>query len=348
MPAGPASPVKANRPQIERALAAPAETRFFLFHGPDDAGSRAFVAGLASAMGPDAERVDLAGGNLREDPARLADEAASISMFGGARYIVVDPVGDESLAAVEALLSSPAAGNPVALVAGALKPTSKLLKLALAEPGVMAFASYAPEGRDAVKLTIELGRTEGLAIRSDVAQSIAEAAGGNRAVISREIEKYALFLDAAPDRPVGLEYAAVEVIGAASEGGDLSRLVDAIAGGGPATLQEELDRLASEGTGGIVLIRAVLRRMHQLAGLRAEVDAGRSPAAVMASQGKRIFWKDEKAIGSQLARWRSDLLAKAIERLSEAERQVKASGGLGEIAVDEELFAICRQAARLR
>jgi hypothetical protein len=42
------------------------------------------------------------------------------------------------------------------------------------------------------------------------------------------------------------------------------------------------------------------------------------------------------------------VLAKAIARLLEAERQVKAPGGLGAVAVDEELFAICRQAARRR
>jgi hypothetical protein len=37
-----------------------------------------------------------------------------------------------------------------------------------------------------------------------------------------------------------------------------------------------------------------------------------------------------------------------MSRLLESERQVKAPGALGSIAVDEELFAICRQAARLR
>ena len=42
------------------------------------------------------------------------------------------------------------------------------------------------------------------------------------------------------------------------------------------------------------------------------------------------------------------MLAKGMGRLLEAERQVKAPAGLGAIAVDEELFAICRQAARLR
>jgi hypothetical protein len=68
----------------------------------------------------------------------------------------------------------------------------------------------------------------------------------------------------------------------------------------------------------------------------------------MASQGKSLFWKEKESVGRQLARWRPEPLARSISRLLEAERQAKASGGLGARAVDEELFAICRQAARLR
>ncbi len=68
----------------------------------------------------------------------------------------------------------------------------------------------------------------------------------------------------------------------------------------------------------------------------------------MASQGKSLFWKEKDAVKPQLARWRSELLAKSVGRLLEAERQVKAPGSAGPVAVDEELFAICRQAARLR
>jgi DNA polymerase-3 subunit delta len=88
--------------------------------------------------------------------------------------------------------------------------------------------------------------------------------------------------------------------------------------------------------------------MSLLSRLRAQVERGSSPDAVMASQGKSLFWKEKDSIGRQLARWRSDALARSVSRLLEAERQVKTSGGLGPTAVDEELFAICRQAARLR
>lgn len=341
--------MKATRPQIERALRSPGgEVRLFLLYGPDEAGSRALAKLLARAMGEAAERVDLTGSELKSDPARLSDEAASISLFGGSRYIWVEPAGDEALDAVQGLVDAPVAGNPVVVVAGALKPASRLLKLALAAPCALAFASYVPEGAEADKIVIEMARQLGMDIRPDAARRIAEGCGGNRAVIAQELGKLACFVDAAPERPRRVDHDALDAIGATSEEGDLSRLVNSVSGGDPATLQAELLRLSSEGSQGVPLIRAVLRRMTLLAKLRAEVEGGKSVDLVMTSHGKSLFWKEKPVVAQQLARWPSEQLAKGIGRLIEAERQLKTSGGLGAVAADEELLAICRQAARLR
>lgn len=340
--------MKAAKGQIERALRASGEWRFFLLYGPDEAGSRALLKHVATAAGEDAERVELSGSELRSDPARLADEAASISLFGGARFVVVEPAGDECIGAVEALLQAPAAGNPVVLVAGALKPTSKLLKLALAEPAALTHASYVPEGQDVERLVHETAREEGLILRSDVARRLADACAGNRAILTQELAKLALYVGADRERPLPLDHDAIDAVGASAGEGDTSRLVDGVSGGKPDLLAGELARLSSEGIEGIPLIRAVLRRMSLLARLRAQVERGNSVDAVMASQGKALFWKEKPAIAQQLGRWRSDLLAKSVTRLVEAERQAKASGGAGNATVDEELFAIARQAQRLR
>jgi DNA polymerase-3 subunit delta len=340
--------VKANRAQIDKAVGAPGETRFFLLHGPDESGSRALARALAAAMGPEAERIDLSTSELRADPARLTDEAAAISMFGGARWILVEPAGDEMLPALEALADAPVAGNPVALVAGALKPSSKLLKFALAAPSGLAFASYPPDAREADRLVAEMGRALGLALRGDVARRIAEAAAGNRAIIGQELVKFAIYLAASPESPKALDHDVVDMLGAAADEGDLARLVDSVAGGNAAALEAELVRLRGEGLEGITLIRAMLRRMALLARLRAEVEQGRDPGDVMASSGKSLFWKEKDSIAAQLRRWPAALIAKAMTRLGEAERLVRASGGVGPIAADAELFAICRQAARLR
>lgn len=340
--------MKAARGQIEKALRAPGEWRFFLLYGPDDAGSRALARLAAASAGEGVERIELTGAELRSDPARLSDEAASISLFGGGRYIVVEPAGDECIAAVEALLQAPAAGNPVVLVAGALKPTSKLLKLALAAPAALAHASYTPEGPEMERLVQEMARSEGLIVRPDAARRLADGCAGNRAVLAQELAKFALYVGASPERPLPLDHDAIDAVGASAGEGDLSRLVDCVSGGKPELLGGELARLSSEGVEGIPLIRAVLRRMSLLSRLRGQVERGSNVDAVMASQGKALFWKEKPAVAQQLGRWRAELLAKSVSRLVEAERQAKASGGAGNAAVAEELYAIARQAQRLR
>jgi len=205
-----------------------------------------------------------------------------------------------------------------------------------------------PDGPTAWQLVPDLARAEGLMVRADVAQRIFEASAGNRSIVEQELAKFALYLGASPTNPVALDHDAVDALGAAADEGDLGRLADSAATGDSAALETELVRLQSEGMEGITLIRAMLRRMALLARLRAEVESGASIGAVMASSGKSIFFKEKDRIEKQLRLWRSDLIAKAMTRLAEAERQIKASGGVGPIAADVELFAICRQAARLR
>jgi DNA polymerase-3 subunit delta len=340
--------VKAQRGQIEKALAAPQqEHRLFLLHGPDESGSRDLAARLAKALGAEAERIDLAGPTLKADPARLSDEAASISLFGDARFIRVDPAGDEILEAVLALLEAPSAGNPVVAIAGALRKESKLLKLALASPAILAFASYAPEGNEADRLAMTMGREMGLRMHADVARRLAEATSGDRALLARELEKLALFVDAAPDRPGEIDGDALDALGAATDEGDLSRLVDAVLGGRADAADGELARLSGEAIVGIPVIRALLRRLLMLAAMRAEADRTSTETA-LASGSKSLFWKDKASVGQQLTRWTPEALDTAIRRLAAAERQVKESGSPGEVAVEEELLAISRAAARMR
>lgn len=340
--------MKAQRGQIERALAAPGpDCRLFLLHGPDESGSRELAGRLAKALGPDAERIDLAGPALKADPARLPDEAASISLFGGARFIRVDPAGDEIIEAVEALLEASSAGNPVVAIAGALRKESKLLKLALASPLILAFASYAPEGGDADRLAIEMGRALGLRMSPDVARRLADATAGDRALLARELEKLALFADAAPDRPGTIDTDMLNALGATTDEGDLSRLVDAVLGGRGDDADAEMARLAGEAIEGVPVVRALVRRLLLLAQLRAETARGESIESVMASSGKSLFWKDKQQMARQLGRWSPEAIDTAIRRLGAAERLIKAPGSPGTIAVEEELLAISRAAARM-
>ena len=341
--------MKPEEARVRRALdSADPAIRFYLFYGPDEAGSRALAERLGVAVGADAQRVDLTSAALKADPARLADEAASSSLFGGRNWIRLDPATDDAVDAVQALLEAPAAGNPVAAVAGALRKDSKLVKLIQASDAALSHLSYVPEGRNAAVLVVEIGRELGLKVGNDVAGRIASACNGDRALISRELEKYALYVDAAPDRPRPLEHDALDALGAAMEEGDLSKLANAVFSGQPNQADAELARLASEGIEDIPVIRALARRALQLAQLRGQMADGESIDRVMETAGRAIFWKEKPIIQAQLQRWTPDALATALTRLAEAERQVKAPGYPGSALVEEEVLAITRFAARRR
>jgi DNA polymerase-3 subunit delta len=340
--------VKVKEAQISRALDNPdGAVRLYLLYGPDDAGSRALAARLDRSMGSDAERIDLDGATLKDDPARLADEAASISLFGGRRYIRVIG-GDECTAAVASLLEATITGDPVVLVAGALKPTSTLLKRALDDPHVMGCASYKAEGSSADDLAVNLGRTHGLRLTRAAAHQLASSCLGDRAILEREIEKMALYLDAAPDRPRDCDIDVIDIIGAGLGEVDTSAVVDAMMSGNLGVLAHEINVMSEGSAGAIPILRGISRRLLLLARLRAEVDSGKSAGAVIASVGKALFFKEKDAVAVQLSRWDSTRLQTAANRIFEIEQAIKKTRTAGEVLALNELTAIGRVAERLR
>ena len=82
------------------------DIRLYLIFGTDDGGNASLAAEIIASFPKGAERTDLDGPQLARDPSLLAAEAASLSLFGDARYIRVSTSGKESLPAVEALSES--------------------------------------------------------------------------------------------------------------------------------------------------------------------------------------------------------------------------------------------------
>jgi DNA polymerase-3 subunit delta len=335
--------VKANANQMRQALAAP-RLRFYLLHGPDDAGAAALATILAKAMGDRAERVDLDAATLKNDPARLADEAASLSLFGDARFIRVTGMGEESVAAVTALLAAEAAGNPVVALAPSLKATAKLVKLAIDSPQAMAFACYPPSAQDAERLAVTMAGEQGLRLAPGVAARLVTGAGGDRAVMAQEIEKLALFLDAAPDRPHDLDHPALDAIGADLDEAEATRAVEALVEGRPDRLAEELARLGEAGISPIPWLRQITRRLVALAEMRAEIARGEPADQVM--KRHRVFFREEDATARALRRWTPAMLATAIARLRTAERAVMSPNNAGPVLADEATLTLTRAIAR--
>lgn len=338
--------MKASKPSIAHAVDKPdAKICFYLFYGPDEGQSRAFATRLLEGLG--ASKTLVPPGAIKSGASSLADEAGAMSLFGGARLIWVEPAGDDIADAVAALLQAPAPESPVVAIAGALRKTSALLKLAETSPAALSFASYPPEGADAERMVIDVGRRFGLKIGQPVAARIAGHCANDQAIVAQELGKLATFIDASPHAPKELGHDAVDAVGAESNESDFLRLADQALSGEMGALGVGIERLSVGGGEAIPVIRSVQRRLLMLAPLRARIERGERPDAVMASIGKALFWKDKDSVAQMLRKWTAADLATIAERLSGLERDLLFTDAPEKEALGEELLAIGRKARSL-
>jgi DNA polymerase-3 subunit delta len=319
--------------------------RLYLFCGPDESQSRIFAERLLKGLG--AEKFPLSGAALKADPALLADEAGAISLFGGKRLLWIEPAGEEVVAALDAFLKSPAPESSVVAIAGDLKKSSALRKLAEGDTRSIAQVSYIPDG-DAIEGAVDqMARVEGLVLQSGITQRIAAACGNDRAVIAQELAKFAAYLDASPDQPRKMDGAELDEIGAGAADTGLNRLADLALSGDLNRLADELELAGGADGESVTIVRALQRRLMTIAPIRARVESGEAVGAVMTSLGKTVFWKDKDIVSRIVGSWDSKRLARIAERLGKLERDLMLTAVPRAEAVGEELTTIAR-AARSR
>ena len=334
--------MKASKGTIARAVDQPTGAmRFYLFHGPDEAQSRALAGRLVEALG--ATKFLLTSSAVKSDPASLADEAGAMSLFGGRRVVWIEPATRDIEEGVAGLLGGTEIENPVVAIAGAMTKTAALLKLAEASPLAIAYAAYAPEGEDAQRMVIDVGRRFGLRISASVAARLADSCSNDQAIVGQELEKMALYLDASPHTPKELEQNVVEAVGADNAEGTFQRLADLALAGEVEALGEELARLPAGGNEGVPVVRLLQRRLLMLAPARARVERGEQIGSVMTSLGRSLFWKDKSKVERMLSKWTAQDLATIAERAGKLERAFMLSKAPEREALGEELLAIARK-----
>lgn len=322
-----------------------ADVRLYLFHGSDEAGASDLARQLAASV-PDAERVELDGATLKKDPGRLADEAASPSLFGDARLIRAVGVGEDSFEALTLLLDAKRTGNPVIAVAPTVKASAKIVKLAIDSPRAVSIACYEPSAVDAEKLTATMLTEQGLRPAPGLARRLAEGAGNDRAVIAREVEKLVLYLDAAPDRPHDAGLADLDAIGADLDEAEQTAAIDALIEGKPGDLGGRLTRLDEGGASPITWLRAVQRRLLTLGEMRLAIDRGEPMVEI--ARRNRLFGPAADRVARDLRRWSPAMIAAALSRVREAELAAMSSGTAGAVAAEHVVVDLTRRLSERR
>ena len=138
--------------------------------------------------------VDITASSLKEDPARLDDEARAISFGSTSRLVQLRGAGDSTSKILAAYLENPAQDAMIIVDCSELTPRSSLRKLFEDHDRCATIACYAQEGRDLAKTCETILAEHGVSIDQDGLQTLIQALGTDHAVIRGELEKLVLYV----------------------------------------------------------------------------------------------------------------------------------------------------------
>lgn len=327
------------------ASAPPKDARFVLIYGPDAGLVSERARSVLDALGDPADPfsvVRLDGAALSADPARLADEAYAVSMFGGRRVIALRDVGNRPTVVelIGALFKRPPPDAALVVEAGDLKKSSGLRALFERDRAALAIPCYADGAADVGRLVDAEVKAHGLRVTPAARAMLVGHLGGDRLLSRMELVKLCTY--ALSSGEIDVDDVRLMVVDSVEVGFD--DLIDATAGGDLPALVVALGRAEREGIDPSQIATTVLRHFHQMDLWRMAVDGGTPPKDVVAGARPPVFFKRQDKVAAALSLWSATAISRAIARLAATARDARLSQGLGREILAETLIALARHA----
>ncbi len=279
------------------------------------------------------------------DPARLADEARTISMFGGERLIwIKNAAGQKKLAdAIKLLAAEPPHETYILVEAGDLKKGAGLRSAVENGAAGMALPCYSDDSRGVDGVIDDVLTEWKMQIALDARQLLRQNLGGDRLATRGELEKLCLY--ARGKERIDIDDVR-EAVGDAA-GLSTDEVIDAVLVGDLSRFETTFDRVVKSGAAPFLILNTAMRQFRDVQALRYVMDTERKPAAMAVANARPpVFFNRKKLMETALGRWNGDGLVRILERLQRAVLESRQNAALAVPIIRQCLLAIAVESLR--
>jgi len=276
--------------------------------------------------------------DIDHDPARLYDEACTISLFGNHRLIWIRNAGVQKglTKAVRWLLQKSPEQVFILIEAGDLKKRAILRQLVEQAGNAMALPCYSDDIYGIDQLIDEILSKFDMRIALDARALLRKNLGADRRVSRNELEKLCLY--AKGKDIINLE----DIAEAISDVSVISQdeITDAVISGNLSTLNNSLERQIEDSTPLFSILSAVQRQFQQLQELRFLMD---NAASIVTAPKSQIDFHRQKTVEKALSRWSAKQIAHAMERLHNTMLESRKHAGIASSIVRQNLIDLAAE-----
>ncbi|MBZ6077009.1 DNA polymerase III subunit delta [Microvirga puerhi] len=317
----------------------------FLFYGPDvgliNERARALAERSVEDPADPFQLIRIDGDDIAADPARLADEAGTMGLFGGKRALWIKATSRNIAPAVDLVLKGKIQDTVIVIEGGDLAKSAPLRTLCEKSQNALALPCYADSGRDLGTVVDEALKSNGFTIAREARTALLASLGGDRLATRGELTK--LMLYAHGKREITLED--VDAILSDVSSLAMDAVVDAAFAGQGTELETGARRLSAEGVSAATVLGAALRHALMLLPARLAVEEGKPVSAVVESM-RSLHFRRKPLVERHLQRWTSDSLKQAIAQLQTSVLDTRRLSHLDHVVTAKTLLDLARAARR--
>ena len=279
---------------------------------------------------------------VKEEHARLRDEAGSLALGGGRRVVHVQDGADGLAPALEKLTVRPA-DVLIVIEAGDLPARSKLRGFCEKSAFWAAIACYEANAASVgAEIRSTLGAA-GLSVEPDALAYLATELTGESFTRASELEKLALYASGG----AGVDLEAARLCCAGSLEATLSDAVAAAIAGQPERVDALLAELTREGATGPGLLAVLSGQLQRMLKARLHIDRGETAEAAMRTIMPPMYPRQASAFLRDLQLWSTSGLEAALSALRAADIACKRAAS-PDLAITGRLLASIAERAASR
>lgn len=350
--------MKLSGSRAEKFLKSPApDSLGVLLFGPDRGLARERADIAAKAYLPEADAdfglTILTADDIAQDPARLADEMAAMSLLGDERLIRLKLEHEKSGAAISKIIreidSNPdRASAKLVIEAGDMTPRSAIRKAFEGAKHFTAIGCYADTQATLANLVRTEFETLGIAIERDALAAWTPLLEGDRGLARGEIEKMALYKGYGQDAGATVTVQDVQDVAAGAQAASIDDIIYACMSGETQICDDNYRRAMNGKMSPVVILMSLQRHIVRLQNAAAQVDTGQTIDSAMRGLRPPVFAMRQSGFGQHLRLWGVRPLGKALTQSLETEKAVKSAGAPTENLVGRLLIALSTFAGRRR
>jgi len=342
--------------RVARFLDAPPDNLIgVLFFGPD----RGLVKERAQAIiskwsnNPDDafSSTVLTSDDLQSDPAKLAGEMVTLSIFGNTHLVRLRLDHERPGATISKLIrefdSRPetVAANLV-IEAGDMTPRSAIRKAFEAAVHFAAIGCYPDTLSDIANLIRQELNAVNISIKPNALNLWVPRLEGDRAMARSEIEKMISYKGAGLESGAVVTPEDIRIASAGALAGSLDDIVLSVMSGRVQDADSLIQRAFMTKIQSAIILRALQRHIQKLLEAKTLVSSGQTARGAMKSLRPPVFPMQERMFLAQLNRWPERALAQVLSRSLEVEQRMKSAGAPAESLLGQLATKLSEYASR--